>query len=102
MTSTLSSGDSSTSIAVKIGAKVYKLNNSGAEDLAVEGKVGAFITSGVTTTDNITITSTTAIPVEIYVFVNGASKNVNSNYINGGNTITGSAIVSFELTNESA
>lgn len=68
MTSTLLSGDASTSIAVKIGSKVYELNDPGAKNLAVEGKTGAFITSGVTTTDNITITSTTAIPVEIYVF----------------------------------
>lgn len=99
MKPTLASGDASTSIAVKIGSKVYKLNDPGAEDLAVDGKVGAFITTGVTTTENIAITSGTAVPVEIYVFVNGASKNVNSAYINGGDTVTGAASVSFELTN---
>lgn len=99
MTPTLGSGDASTSIAVKIGSKVYKLNNPGAEGAAVDGKIGDLISTGVTTTENIPITSTTAVPVEIYVFVNGSSTNVNSNYINGGHTVTGAASVSFELTN---
>lgn len=88
---TFGSGDASTSVAVKIGSNVYKLNEAGATNTP--------ISAGVTTTEDITLSKNTSVEAEIYVFINGASENVNSDYINTPNPITGSASVTFELTN---
>ena len=39
----------------------------------------------------------TALEVTVYVYVDGNSDNVNSNYINGGNQITGTLSLQFDI-----
>lgn len=54
-------------------------------------------TTNVTTAGNVAIKSTTALEVTVYVYVDGNSDNVNSNYINGGNQITGTLSLQFDI-----
>lgn len=76
------SDDAAVSVAVYIGgASDPILLNSGT-------------TSGNTT---ISLTSTTSVPVVVYTYVDGNSTNVNSDYINGGSTITGTVGLEFVL-----
>lgn len=48
--------------------------------------------------NGITIPNTgNALVVNVYTFINGASTNVNSNYINGGKTIAGTVTLTFSI-----
>ena len=53
-----------------------------------------------TTTNDVTLTATTAVEVTVYVYVDGNSANVNSNYINATETkdkLAGDLSVQFDL-----
>ena len=50
-----------------------------------------------TTTGDVTITGSTAVEVVAYVYVDGNSTNVYSDYVAGGNTITGQLNLQFDL-----
>lgn len=53
-----------------------------------------------TTTNNVTLTATTAVEVTVYMYVDGNSTNVNSNYFNAEatkNKLTGNLSVQFDL-----
>lgn len=54
-----------------------------------------------TTTSNVAISSESAVKVTIFVYIDGDSTNVNSNYINtGSNSITGTLGLTFDLVSE--
>lgn len=50
-----------------------------------------------TTSSTITLKASEAVEVTIYLYIDGTSTNVNSNYINGGNSVTGTADITFTL-----
>ncbi len=50
-----------------------------------------------TTAGNVDITASTAVEVVVYVYVDGNSTNVNSDYVSAGNTITGQLSLQFDL-----
>lgn len=55
-------------------------------------------TKATCTFTGITIPNTgNALVVNVYTFINGASTNVNSNYINGGKTIAGTVTLTFSI-----
>lgn len=80
--STKTSGDDAASVVVEIGSEKIKLVN-GAD--AVE------------TTGTYAITATTNVEVTIYVYIDGTSTNVYSDFINTPNTLTGICSVEFGL-----
>lgn len=49
------------------------------------------------TAGNVTITKSTAVKVQVYVYVDGTVENVKSDYVNGGKTLSGSAGVTIDL-----
>ena len=77
------SGDDSVSCVVKIGA----------EELNFTGDA---LTTAQTTKTKSNLSNTTQVPVEIYVYINGTSTNVNSNYFNA-NGLNGTLEVQIEL-----
>ena len=80
-TSTLVSGDAAASMVVKVNNEYVKL---------VNGTQNA-------TTSSVSITKSTALLVTIYVYIDGTSTNVYSDYINQPQTITGQLSVQFDL-----
>lgn len=76
------SDDAALSVAVKVDSQDPLLLNS--------------TTTNLTTASSITLTKDTAIPVVVYVYIDGNSTNVNSDYING-HTIAGTAKIDFDL-----
>lgn len=50
-----------------------------------------------TTSGAVSLSSTTTVPVTVYVYIDGNSQNVYSDYINTPNTITGSVSLAFTL-----
>jgi len=75
-------GDAAVSAYVIINGEKFELNSTATE---------------ATTTNTIAFTNSTAIEVTIYMFINGNSTNVYSDYINQPQTITGQASLSFDL-----
>lgn len=81
LTSTLVSGDAAASMVVLIGSEYVKLTNGTAAQ----------------TTNDVTIAHNGALLVTMYVYIDGTSTNVNSDYINTPNTITGQLSLQFDL-----
>lgn len=74
--------DAALAVVVKIGEVYIKLDSTTAS--------GDFTGITVPSTGN-------ALEVTVYTYINGDSTNVNSAYVNGGHTITGTATVTFTL-----
>ena len=80
---TLASGDAATSAVVVVGsAGKFALNSTA---------------NTATTSAAVSITSATAVEVTAYVYIDGNSTNVYSDYINTPNTITGNISLAFSL-----
>ena len=83
--STLASGDAGTSIVVVLSdgthTETLKLTNG------TESK----------TTNDFTITKSTSVAVTYYVYIDGTTTNVNSDYINGPQQLTGTISVEFTI-----
>ena len=75
-------GDAAAKAVVKIGTEYFEL--------------GANDATG-TTEANANLTNATATEVTIYIYVDGTSGNVYSDYINGGKTINGGFSLQFDL-----
>ena len=85
LTSTIASGDAATSVVVVLNdgttTETLKLTNG----------------TQATTTNNFSLTSTSSVAVTYYVYIDGTSTNVNSDYVNTPNTLTGNLSVQFDL-----
>lgn len=77
-------------IAADAAIKAYVTINS--ENIVFDSNETPF-----TTTGDVTINSSEAVEVVAYVYVDGNSTNVNSEYVAGGNTITGQLNLQFDL-----
>ena len=74
---------------------VVSINNSTAEKAKLNTTTSTFETTG-----NVTITDTTAVPVDIYVFIDGNSTNVYTDYIaDGTKKIAGEVEIGFAIQN---
>ena len=87
-TFTLENGDAATSAVVVV-------NDSTTDKQKLNSTTATF-----TTSSDVTITAGTAVPVDVYVFIDGNSTNVYTNYIADGTTqITGNISLGFEIEN---
>ncbi len=84
--STLASGDAGTSVVVVLSdgttTETLKLANG----------------TATATTNSFTLTSTSSVAVTYYVYIDGTTTNVYSDYINGGTQLTGNLSVEFDIS----
>ncbi|MBQ9468202.1 MAG: hypothetical protein IJU52_04260 [Clostridia bacterium] len=85
LTSSVASGDAGTSVVIVLNdgttTETLKLTNG----------------TQATTTNNFSITATSSVAVTFYVYIDGTTTNVNSDYVNTPNTLTGNLSVQFDL-----
>ena len=84
---------------VKITATFSSADEAVKAYVTVNGEHTVFdsATTTYTTTGDVTLTGATAVEVVAYVYIDGNSTNVNSEYVAGGTAITGSLSLKFDL-----
>lgn len=84
---------------VKITATFSSADEAVKAYVTVNGEHTVFdsATTTYTTTGDVTLTGATAVEVVAYVYIDGNSTNVNSEYVAGGTAITGSLDFKFDL-----
>lgn len=75
-------GDAAAKAVVVIGTDHFALGADNAEG---------------TTTNAVALTNSTTVKVTVYVYIDGESANVNSDYVNGGKTVNGAFSLQFDL-----